>query len=100
MACYGSPNVAILSELNIYSLGKIYGQCENLILNIYKKIYEQWKKERNAAATIFLWWDQMFCFSKENVLLNAYTHFVFCENFYIVWTFLINRFSVQTLSAV
>ena len=41
MACYGSPNVAILSELNIYSLGKIYGQCENLILNIYKKIYEQ-----------------------------------------------------------
>ena len=29
---YGSQNVAILSELNIFSLRKIYGQCENLIL--------------------------------------------------------------------
>ena len=33
---YGSPNVAILSELNIYSLDKIYGQCENLIFTICK----------------------------------------------------------------
>ena len=56
---YGSPNVAILSKLNIYSLGKIYVQCEHLILIIYG----QWKKG-NAAVTIFLWWDQMFCFSK------------------------------------
>ena len=50
---YGSPNVAILSELNIYSLGKIYGQCENLILIIC--IENIWAvKKRNAAVTIFL----------------------------------------------
>ena len=33
---YGSPNVAILSELNIYSSDKTYDQCENLIFTIRK----------------------------------------------------------------
>ena len=51
---YGSPNVAILSELNIYSLGKRYGQCENLNLIICKENIWAVKKKRNAAATVFL----------------------------------------------
>ena len=49
---YGSPNVAILSELNIYFLGKIYSQFENLILIICKG--NIWTvKKRNAAVTFF-----------------------------------------------
>ena len=43
---YGSPNVAILSELNMYSLGKIYGQCENLILIICKENIWTVKKKK------------------------------------------------------
>ena len=61
---YGSQNVAILSELNIFSLSKIYGQCENSYM--WRK-YMDSEKKRNAAVTIFFFFflfDQIFCFSK------------------------------------
>ena len=60
---YGSQNVAILSELNIFSLSKIYGQCENLILICEENIWTVKKKEMQPLV-FFFFCDQMFCFSK------------------------------------
>ena len=51
---YGSQNVAILSELNIFSLSKIYGQCENLILICEENIWTVKKKEMQPLVFFFL----------------------------------------------
>ena len=50
---YGSQNVAILSELNIFSLSKIYGQCENLILICEENIWTVKKKEMQPLVFFF-----------------------------------------------
>ena len=60
---YGSQNVAILSELNIFSLSKIYGQCENSYM--WRK-YMDSEKKRNAAVTIFFFFDEIKCFVSAN----------------------------------
>ena len=61
-AVYGSPNVAILCELNIYSLGKIYGQCENLILIICKE--NIWAVKKKKCSSYY------FPLMRSNVLLQ------------------------------
>ena len=57
---YGSQNVAILSELNIFSLSKIYGQCENLILICEENIWTVKKKEMQPLVFFFLMRSNVF----------------------------------------
>ena len=51
-------------ELNIYSLGKIYGQCENLILIICKE--NIWAVKKKEMQPLLFFFDEIKCFVSAN----------------------------------
>ena len=79
---YGSPNVAILSELNIYFLGKIYGQCENLILIICKE--NIWTVKKKKCSSYY------FSLMRSNVLFQQIKCAIqYLYPFCLLWKFFI-----------
>ena len=79
---YGSPNVAILSELNIYFLGKIYGQCENLILIICKE--NIWAVKKKEMQPLLFFFDEIKCFVSANKM--CYSMLIFILSFVKIFT--------------
>ena len=97
--CYGSKKVAILSELNIYSLGKIYGQCENLILIICKENIWTVKKKKCSRYYFSLMRSNVL-FQQIKCAIQCFYPFCLSWKFLYCLIFLINWFSVQTLCLV
>ena len=88
-----------VNYIYIYSLGKIYGQCENLILIICKENIWTVKKKKCSGYYISLIRSNVL-FQLIKCAIQCLYPFCLLLTFLFCYTFLINGFSVRTLCLV